>query len=185
MNTATTPNIGGAPANNTNALVHGRWAFLRTGRLPKKRSYTKRQLNGFAHALDDAIVSKHGEISLVNAARKQSVLRHEGRAALLAAYLREQEAELSLADRMALLREISQASDARDKALAALDIDKPTDSDPWAALDVLSHAPEPKATTQPNASQATPEAIAHGTAPIAPPLGDEYARATYASEGQP
>ncbi len=115
MTTEPIKDRGGAPVGNTHALTAGVWTFLRTGRLPKKRAYTKRQLTKFDRVIGAAIVEKHGEISLVNMARKQSVLRHEGRAQLLGHYLREHEHELSLAERMTLLREISQATEARDK----------------------------------------------------------------------
>lgn len=107
---------------NRASLTHGVHAFLATGSLPKKASYIRRQLSQFKLALEAGVREKHSTISLYHAALIQSVIRHEARASLLQRWLRLGEG-LSHADRVMTLKEIGNATDARDKALKALRLD--------------------------------------------------------------
>lgn len=108
---------------NRNAVTHGIYSFLAMGSLPKGASYIRRQLSRLEDALRDAVLDKHGEISLLRAALVQTACRHEGRALLLSRWLRDRAGQMSDHDRMVYLREIGNASDARDRALKALGLD--------------------------------------------------------------
>ncbi len=109
--------------------VQGVRAYLAIGSLPKGASYIRRSLGKFRLALERSVLDKEGEICLYNAALIQTVVRHEGRAQLLTRWLRIEDADLKVADKAALLREIGSASDTRDKCLRLLgldtDVDKP------------------------------------------------------------
>jgi len=97
-------------------------------------------------------------LSVFHAALIQSACRHEGRAQLLTRYLRE--AGLSLADRLAVLSGIGNATDSRDKCLQRLDLDRRADIDPWKILDMPTHTTAEMATETPPAESDSQEADA-------------------------
>lgn len=125
---------------NRNALVHGKYAYLAVGRLPPGASYIRRLLGAFQRATEAAVVEAHGEIPLTKAALIQSAVRHEGRAQLLTRWLRE--SDLSLAERLAVLKEIGGATDARDRCLKLLDLDRQDAHDPATIYAELRRANE-------------------------------------------
>lgn len=107
------------PPGNANAAKHGR--YLTIGTMPGA-SYARKLAGAFRRALEAAVLDKHGEISLMAACSISSATRHEIRAVLLGRALRAK--DVSLADRITLLRDISAASDSRDKAVRQLGIDR-------------------------------------------------------------
>lgn len=107
-----------AKGNKVN-MKHGRYSYLAMGRAPQGCEYIGRLVGQFRKALEAAVTEKHGEVALYHAALIQSACRHEGRAQLLTRWLRLCD-ELSYADRLATLKEVGAASDARDKALKAI-----------------------------------------------------------------
>lgn len=98
---------------------HGKYLFLRVGRQPKGAAYIGRELADLRRETEAAVLDRHGSVSILGAALIQSATRHEGRARLLQRYMRS-EGDLPLHDRIQLLREISAASDSRDKCLERL-----------------------------------------------------------------
>jgi hypothetical protein len=108
---------------NRNAAKHGVYGYLAIGSLPKGASYIRRQLGRFEGALRDAVTYKHGEVGVYHAALIQTACRHEGRAQLLTRWLREIDGTATITDRVAILREIGSASDARDRCLRLLELD--------------------------------------------------------------
>jgi len=124
-----------APAKNRNATRHGIRGYLAVGSLPRGSSYVRRLLSGFRTSLESAVVDRHGEIGTYHAALVQSACRHECRALLLTRWLRKEagdradgnggkQSTMSLADRLAVLRDISAASDSRDRCLEKLGLGK-------------------------------------------------------------
>ena len=128
----------GAPAGNRNRLTSGRFAFLATGRYPRGAGYVGRLLCGLRRALSAEVEAIHGEINLHKAALILSVIRHEGRALLAQRELRTSES-LTMGDRQALRDEIGAATEARDRCLKALKLDRTVDRTS-AYLDALSAA---------------------------------------------
>jgi hypothetical protein len=156
-------NRGGAPPNNANRLKSGRRAWAAVKRLPKGAGAVRRALYAERDELERETVSHHGEITLYHAALIQSAIRHSGRAQLLERWVRI-EADLSLAERLAVLKEIGSATDSRDKCLKSMGLDAKRHADPWTALDTpqtngwRAHhdGQHETSTTPPNALDAKP-----------------------------
>lgn len=121
-----------APKGNRNREVHGYRAWLAVGRLPKGGAYIRRLLTTLRDQLETAVATADEEISLYKAALIQSVVRHEGRALLVGRWLRLQP-DLPLSERLALIREVGNATDSRDKCLKLLGLDTAKPVDPIAA----------------------------------------------------
>lgn len=132
----------GAPKGNRNAVRSGVHSFLATGRYPKGAAYVGRLVGQLRHSLEQLILEQEGEVSLYHGAVIQSACRHEGRAQLLQRWLRELEENgngPSIQDRLAILREIGSASDARDKCLKALGLHDKPQEDAWPTITVVSN----------------------------------------------
>ncbi len=132
----------GAQPANRNALRFG----LRTSRLPAGCGHVANATNALRLALEDAVTAQHGAISVYRAALIQSAVRHETRAMLLARRLRLSETSrapgesvpssgsqsskpaqsggLDVQDYLAILRDISSATDSRDRCLERLKLDQ-------------------------------------------------------------
>ena len=108
---------------NSNAQTHGLYGYLAIGSLPKGCSYIRKMIGRFEGVLRDAIVDKYGQIGVYRAALVQSCCRHEGRAQLLGRWLRHEDGDLKVMDKVGILREIGAASDSRDKCLRLLGLD--------------------------------------------------------------
>ena len=130
-----------APRDNANRTRSGKRAWTTVKRLPKGSGLVRQALYAERDELESAVCLRHGEITLYHAAILQSAIRHSGRAQLLERWLRT-EPDLGLQDRLAVLREIGNASDSRDKCVRKLGLDKVPETDPWAALDAPSDAPD-------------------------------------------
>ncbi|MGI8981630.1 MAG: hypothetical protein ACR2FY_20575 [Pirellulaceae bacterium] len=125
-------NAAGNPGGPGGQVKHGVTAFLANSKLPAKCGYISRRLRGFQAALQEALFHRGDEIDLRNSLLIQSALRHEGRVQLLQRWLRLAPAEMELADRLALLRDISQATEKRDGVLEKLGLDAaPGQVDRW------------------------------------------------------
>lgn len=133
------PGRSGPPRNNRNAMRHG----LRGGQLPKDARYIEHRLNRFRRLLEDAVLGARGEVTLTDAAAIQTCLRWERHAALAQRWLVKQGNTLKLVDRLKFSEAIAKASDSRDKALAALKLDRDAKDN---IIDTLyAYLPSPKA----------------------------------------
>ena len=103
-------------------MKHGLYSYLALGRAPQGCQYVFRLIGKFKQAIKAEVESIHGQVSIYHAALIQTACRHEGRAQPTR-WLREGERELSNADRLNVLKEIGNASDARDRCLKALGLD--------------------------------------------------------------
>lgn len=112
----------GAPRGNLNAVKHGTYSFLTTGSLPKGGSYIRKLIGQLKRQLEASVLEAHGEISLPHAARIQSVVRHEARCLLLARYVRQDGLELDT--RLKVLKELTDSTERRDKAVRDLALDR-------------------------------------------------------------
>jgi hypothetical protein len=130
----------GPPRKNRNAIRHG----LRAGQLPKGTRYIEVRLNNFRRRLEDAVIAARGEVTIPDAGCIQSALRWERHAALAQRWLVLKYDELKPTDLLQFSREIARASTERDKALAALHLDRDDTRD--AAIDALYRLPAPKET---------------------------------------
>ena len=151
-----------APIGNTNAQTHGarkRSVALDGSGLPKgcgKDELRTRLLRRMVEAEFSRI--HNGKPPLYLLALAGTVARHEARCRLLSRYLRTED-KLTLAERMALLREITEAAEASERLLAKLigdDAGKPASI--WDAL------AEPAT---------TPSSPVNATGPAAPTEGIE------------
>ena len=110
----------GAPKENRNALRHG----LKGGNLPKDAKYIQHRLNGFRRQLEDHVLELRGEVSIVEAATIQTILRWERHASLALRWLNKSADSLTAMERLHFSREIARASTERDKSLRELKLDK-------------------------------------------------------------
>ena len=118
-------NRGGAPLGNKNRTRHG----LRASSLPAGCSYIEAQLASFRRYVHELVAARDGGVSIYQEATLQSACRHEQRALLAARWLRVDFDKLNVDQRVSLTRDISNATDARDKCLKALGLDgKPDDA---------------------------------------------------------
>ena len=168
-----------APKGNRNRTTHGVHGYLAIGSLPKGASYIRRSLGQFRLALENSVQDKEGEICLYNAALIQSSVRHEARAQLLTRWLRKpgkdsdaKQPGLSFTERLAVLREIGSATDARDKCLQRLGLDQRQQTDIWSVLEASDEPSETSADSPAHGSGAfTSEDVTgrgEGSAPAIP-----------------
>jgi hypothetical protein len=138
MSKPTTPVVEKAPqrgkVGNRNGLTSGLYSFFTTGRFPKGASYIARLLREMRQALEVELVKAHGELSLANAAAVQTACRHEGRALLLQRMLHDETLSVTVDQRLSILRDISAASEARDRVLARAGLTRETSGSVWAAF---------------------------------------------------
>lgn len=126
----------GAPPGNANRTRSGKRAWSAVKRLPKGSGAIRQQLYTERDEIEVVTGRQHGEISLFHAALIQSAIRHSGRAQLLERWLRV-EPDLTLNERLAVLKEIGAASDSRDKCLQRLGLDVTRELTPLQALAAL------------------------------------------------
>ena len=105
---------------NRASLKHGTYGFLAIGSLPKGASYIRRMTGEFQRSLERCVCEQYGEVSVIHAMLCQSAARHEGIAQLSQRWLRDRVEAMSDADRLAYLRQIGTASDARDRCVKSL-----------------------------------------------------------------
>ena len=128
---------GGAKPGNKNATRHG----LRASSMPKGCGYLQSQLTAFRRYIRHEIVLRDGRTTTYQEAILQSATRHETRAALAGRWLRIEGETLTIDQRVMLLRELGNATDARDRCLRFLGLDRDARKD---ALDALyGPAPDP------------------------------------------
>jgi hypothetical protein len=123
-----------APPKNRNRMTHGVRGWLSIGSYPKGGSHVRRIVGVLRTELEKAVLAVHGELTPLASALIQSATRHEGRALLLGRYLRI-DGELKLAEKLAALKEIGAATDARDRCLEKLGLNAmPQQRSPWNML---------------------------------------------------
>jgi hypothetical protein len=110
---------GGQP-DNRNSLRHG----LRGGQLPRDARFIEFRMNAFRRKLEDAVIESKGAISLIDAASIQTAMKWERHGALALRWLTKEGNKLKPAERLTFSREVARASTERDKALAALRLDR-------------------------------------------------------------
>jgi hypothetical protein len=115
-----TPGRRGAPAGNTNALRHG----LRSGKLPTRCKFIENATNAFRRELEAVVIKMKGAISISDAAAINSATKWEQHGLLARYWLRKEIDKLTPSDRLRFSEAIARASDARDKAIRALDLDQ-------------------------------------------------------------
>ena len=109
----------GAPKGNRNALQHG----LRRGKMPKGCEYIENRVNSLCRQVEDALLELKEGINIVDAASVNSILKWERHGLLAAHWLRHEAEKLSPTERLKFSEAIAKASDSRDKALRALNLD--------------------------------------------------------------
>lgn len=127
----------GAPRNNRNAMRHG----LSAGNLPSDARYIENRMNAFRRQLEDLVLAAKGQVTLMDAALIQTVLKHERHGMLAQRWLRLEEKKLKPLERLNFSREITKAAERRDKALLQLKLDRDVIKDQWKAIDAFEVSP--------------------------------------------
>lgn len=120
--------------------------YLCNGRMPPGASYIGRIVNKFRRALDAEVLERKGKISLYDAALSHTASRHEKAAALLQRWLDRDFGSLSVEQRVAITREIGRSSDARDRCLRLLGLDR---DERTLLIDSIYHRPPLDAASEP------------------------------------
>ncbi len=110
----------GAPKGNRNALRHG----LRCGMVPSKAKYVEHAVNALRRTLETALLELKGDVSISDAAAINSACKWEMHGQLSRYWLRHGIDKLSSMERLKFSEAIAKASDARDKAIRLLELDK-------------------------------------------------------------
>jgi hypothetical protein len=123
------PGGGGAPLGNTNAARHA----LRGQGWPPGTDRDRRHVLALRRALEAIVLDVKGELDLLDQCSINTACRWERHARLAARWLRLHMSEMTHAERLAYSKATAEASERRDRAIAALRIAE-TQSDPLAAL---------------------------------------------------
>ena len=115
-----------AQNGNRQAVIHGVYAFLATGSLPKRCTHVRRLIGRFRTQLETEVRASHGTITMRKAALITSSIQHEGRRQLLNRWLKLEAESLSLPERAEVLRQASSASADRDACIERLGLDAST-----------------------------------------------------------
>jgi hypothetical protein len=129
----------GAPVGNVNAQRHG----LSGGKLPKGMQFIENRVNALRRQAEAAVLALKGEISIVDAAAINSVLKWERHGLLASTWLRKEADKMTPSDRLRFSEAVAKASDQRDKNLRLLGLDRDTRQDMFAQLYALP-SPEDK-----------------------------------------
>lgn len=136
------------------SLRHGVHRYLQVGRMPAGCSHLTSAIRGLEAELTDVVKATHGGLMVAHKALIQSACRHEARAALVQYWLCERAKKMTDSDRLAYLREIGAASDARDRCLKALGLDRAARD----TLDSLFLPPPDEPADEPAAGDSDPPA---------------------------
>ena len=155
---------GGQPANQS-AVRHGLRQTV--SKLPKSCQYISQSCYGLRRNLEDWCLEQGSQVGLWQSCCIQSAIRYEQVSQLAARWLRESDATLTHAERLAYSKQIAEASEKRDRCLLRLGLDREhhvlagwASRDPLARL--LAGHPEPDAD---DADQPEPH-----TEPTQPPV---------------
>jgi hypothetical protein len=106
-------------------ITVGIFSFLSTGRLPVGAGYVQRLILQMRRGLEKALEEREDKTPVWSAAMVQSACRHEARALLIQRKLVQENETLTVDQYLAVLRDFSQATDARDRCLKGLKLDIP------------------------------------------------------------
>jgi hypothetical protein len=104
------------------------------GKLPPGCQYIENRVNSLRRQMESALLAVKGEISVVDAAAINSILKWERHGLLAQHWLRKECERLSASDRLRFSEAIAKASDARDKNIRALGLDRDASDDVLASL---------------------------------------------------
>jgi hypothetical protein len=154
-NEPTPPRIG-PPLGNANRSRHG----LRGSGLPKGCGHINRSTCHFRRMVEAEVLDARGEITLVDAACINTAFRAERHAQLAQRWLAKEADAMTPADRLSYSLAVVKASESRDKALAALNLPRRPDADPWQTLDQSNGHAEPSQADPTSEPMATSDAAA-------------------------
>jgi hypothetical protein len=97
---------------------------MRGSRLPPGCRYIENRVNDLRRQIEAALLAAKGEINIVDAAAINSILKWERHGLLAAHWLRREAATLSASDRLRFSEAIARASDARDRCIRSLALDR-------------------------------------------------------------
>ncbi len=137
----------GPPMGSQNHFRHG----LRAGKLPREMGYIENAINSLRRQLETAVVECKGAVNIPDASLIDSAAKWERHGRIALHYLRRKGSELTPADCLRFSEAIAKASDARDKAIRLLQLDRDTPA-PWLTLPALTHN-EPEPTQDHNGEQ--------------------------------
>jgi hypothetical protein len=127
--------LGGAPRHNQNAVKHGLKAetMIRLNKVPAEAEYIAREVRRFRSWVREAVSElRGGPLTIYDEALANTAARHELRASLAARWLRLA-GDLTIEQKLTLMKTVSDASDARDRCLQRLGLDRRDQTERWIA----------------------------------------------------
>lgn len=133
----------GAPQGNFNSVRNGtRIVRLALGQLPPAMSRVTRYCRDYRRALEEVVAdANHGQLTMTQAHLVDAACTHEQHAKVCLWLLRQRIDKMTTADIRETSRQIAASKDARNKAIAALGLDRDRVQD---AIDVLYALPAPE-----------------------------------------
>lgn len=102
-------------------VKHGVSKLLKSGLLPVGMEHIARESGRLKRALEEAVLTLRSNITLYEVALIKSAALHEATIRMLGHYLRN-ESGITLDQRLAILRDVRSATNARDKSIEQLNI---------------------------------------------------------------
>lgn len=127
------PGRSGPKPGNVNGLKNGsrlRVKRLTVGELPKPLQSVKREGRAYRRALEDEVLRVKGDVSLTDAHLVDTASAATIQAGICRWLLRNKIGQMKPSDILACSAAMTKAKQARDKAVAALDLDAPPAA-PW------------------------------------------------------
>lgn len=157
----TPPRATGAPLGNVNSQKHGLRSergrrLMILGGVAKGDGYVKRTLEALRTAWEESVVRLKGTLSPPDEAAICTAIRWEQHALRAGAWLRRADATLTPQEKLEFSRQIAEAGERRDKALARVGFSGGPPVDPWSALDATASTTNFQSTDPPNASFTNP-----------------------------
>lgn len=119
-----------ASGGEQNATRHG----MQGGKLPRDCRHVENRVNSLRRQMEAAVLESKGQISILDAAAINSILKWERHGLLAAHWLRKEANVLSAGDRLRFSEAIAKASDKRDANIRALGLDRDESHDLLASL---------------------------------------------------
>lgn len=152
---------GGAPLKNKNAYRHGlrqqgdrgdRRLLVLPSSPPSDR-WADRLVEGLRRKWEEAVIAQKGQLSRADEEAIQTAAKWELHSIRAGLWLKRDSKALTHAERMTASREVAEASERRDRALAKLGIDgnATPDADSWASFYAKQASAIFQAPTAPNA----------------------------------
>jgi hypothetical protein len=166
-----------APLDNSNARKHGGRSAFPICKLPRGHGFIDRDVAGLRRRLIDAVVERHGELTMAADSKVGLAVGHEQGRQFIAKAMRDNP-KSTLSEKVAARAYLDDAAQKRDKAIESLKLDKVTVAsivqDPWDALHATPHVAATRLPAQPAADSSSSGEAPQNANGATTQLGGDY-----------